>query len=448
MSRPEASRWRRLRRPERLALLRALLFPVACGALALALTQGILIPSVQDWSRGLPPPGLMARLGAAANGEAGSGAQESTYETLEVFFGALNLIREHYLTEVEPEWVMDGAVRGIFRALDDDSAYLTAEETALFHRRAELVGDVGIALEKRYYLHVDGALPGSPAWDAGIEEGAAITEIAGQSTREMQIPVGRLLLAGAPNSDVSLMVRDAADTEPTEIRLVRRQLEAAPVERRMLEPGIGWIGIREFHPETAGQVAAAVAALKEQAADALVLDVRNSRGVSSYADPLREVAGIFLGDQVVAQLRGRADENKDGDEDGDERPSHPLDGIPNLVSWEGTLTILANRSTAGPGELLAAAVVAQDRGSFVGSRTAGRTGAPELIELPEGDAILLTVRQFLDPDGEELLGAGAVPSVTPADLELDVSTLDDDDPELDFALIHIRETRGEQRKAA
>ncbi len=440
MSPPGGPGLRQAGRGWRLVRFRALLFPVACGVLGVVATRLIVIPQLQDWSHGIPPPGLMARLGAAASGEAGSGAQTSTYETLTVFHNALGLIREHYLTEVEPEWVMDGAVRGIFRALDDDSAYLTAEEAALFRRRSELDGDVGITLEKRYYLHVDGVLPGSPASSGGIEEGAAITEIAGQSTREMQIPVGRLLLAGPPDSEVSLSVRNSADTRPAEIRLVRSRPDPVPVEHRVLEPGIGWIRILRFHPGTAGQVAAAVAALEGEGVDALVLDVRNSRGAENYVGPLREVAGTFLGDVVVALLRGRTDEG--------EEPADRLSGIPNPVSWNGALTVLANRSTAGPGELLAAAVVSQDRGSFVGSRTAGRTGAPELIELPAGDAILLTVRQFLDPDGGELLGTGAVPSVTPGDLELDVSTLDDEDPELDFALRHIRAERGEQRKAA
>ncbi len=409
------------------------------AALGALLAHFFLMPHIVGWTTGLPAPGLMARLGATEGVEAESGAQRSNYETLTVFHNALGLIREHYLTEVEPDWVMDGAIRGIFRALDDDSAYLTAGQTEIFHERAGLLGDVGVTLDKRYYLHVDSVLPGSPAEAAGIEEGAAVTEIAGITTREMQIPVGRLLLAGAPGSEVSLMVRDSADAEAEDIRLIRRELAPPPVEHRVLEPGIGWMRIRSFHAGTTDQVVAAIAALENEGVDALVLDLRGSRGDEDYALDLRAVGGLFLGDALVAQLGGR--------QDAEEAPAL-LAGIPNATSWNGALTVLANGTTAGPGELLAAAIVADGRGAFVGGRTAGRTGAPELIELPEGDALLLTVRQYLDPEGEELLGVGAVPSITPADLERDVDTLDDEDPELDFALFQIRQERADRKEAA
>ncbi len=420
--------------------LRRLALTFGCALVGAALAQAVLVPRLPGWTSDLPAPGLMARLGASGGGEGGAGLQRTTYETLDVFENALALIRRHYLTEPEPERLVDGAVRGVFRALDEDSAYLDPDETDLYRRRAELAGDVGITLEKRYYLHVDGVLPGSPAEAAGVEPGTALAEIAGRNTREMQIPVGRLLLAGAPGSEVVLMARSSADAEPEEVRLERRRLEPAPVEREELEPGVGLVRIREFREGTAAEVAEAVRALGEAGADALVLDVRGSRGHGDWATALREVAGVFLADGRVARLAGRT-------EDGEEPPSEDLLGIPHVAPWTGALTVLANRSTAGPGELLAAAV-AGERGSFVGGRTAGRTGAPELIEFEEGDSVLLSVRQYLAPDGEELLGGGAVPSVTPDDLDLDANTLDDDDPELDFALIQLRRQRGEAKRAA
>ena len=95
--------------------------------------------------------------------EGGTAVQESTYQALEVFNGALMLIRDQYLEPVDPAFLMDGAVRGIFEALDADSAYLSADELARYRSRGSLTASVGLGLQKRYYLHVDDVLPGSPA---------------------------------------------------------------------------------------------------------------------------------------------------------------------------------------------------------------------------------------------------------------------------------------------
>lgn len=420
-------------------LKRALVVLAAAAAVTVLIDRGVDRASGRYWSRA----GAEQLLAAAARGAGGSPAaiQEDTYQTLDVFSNALALIRDHYLEPVEEETLLDGAVRGIFEALDSDSAYLDPEETALFHERADAGGAVGIGLEKRYYLHVDDVLPGSPAAEAGIERGDAIAAIDGRGTRQMRTPIGRLLLSGAPGSTVELAVRkSAAETAPTVLTLERRRIVPPPVEASEPEPGVGLVRVRRFSPETAGEVAAAVASLRESGAEALVLDLRGSRpaGNPVAADPLLGVAtaSVFR-EGVVARRAERAEEG--GERVLEDLTADAADGGP---AGAGLLVAaLVNASTAGPGEVVAAALGPLPNGEVVGGQTAGRTGRGELIPLPDGDSILMSSSHLLGPEGDDLLGSGVAPTLTPEDLDLRGADLDEDDPELDFALRALRHRR-------
>ena len=362
---------------------------------------------------------------------AGTVGQESTYQALEVFNGALMLIRDQYLEPVDPAFLMDGAVRGIFEALDADSAYLSAGELARYRNRGSLNASVGVGLQKRYYLHVDDVLPGSPAAEAGIERGVAITAIDGRNTRELRIPVALLLLAGEPGTSVELSLRGATDAEPRPVTLERAVLADPPVEHSMLDEGIGLVRIRRFHGGTTSQLAAAIEALEDSGADSLVVDLRGSRG-SGGCDAGAEVAGVFV-DGEDAQLVER---NAEGEE-----VTTPLEAPAGAPLFEGPLAVAVNRATVCPGEVLAAVLKSRENVDVVGRRTAGRTGRPELIELPEGDAILLSTAHVRGPDGEDILGVGVGPSLGPADLEIEPADLDDDDPELDLATRALKRRR-------
>ena len=349
-----------------------------------------------------------------------------------MFNGALMLIRDQYLEPVDPAFLMDGAVRGIFEALDADSAYLSAGELARYRSRGTLTAGVGVGLQKRYYLHVDDVLPGSPASEAGIERGVAITAIDGRNTRELRIPVALLLLAGEPGTSVELSLRGPTDAESRPVTLERAVLADPPVEHRMLDEGIGLVRIRRFHEGTMAQLTAAIDALAGGGADSLALDLRGSRG-SNGCEAGAEVAGVFAAGEPARLVQ----RNAEGEE-----VTTPLEAPAGEPLFDGPLAVAISRATTCPGEVLAAILKARENVDVVGRRTAGRTGRPELIELPEGDAILLSTAHIRGPDGEDILGVGVTPSLRPADLEIEPAELDDDDPELDLA------TRALQRRRA
>jgi carboxyl-terminal processing protease len=78
------------------------------------------------------------------------------------------------------------------------------------------------------------------------------------------------------------------------------------------------------------------------------------------------------------------------------------------------LVLLVNRGTAGPAELVAAALLDNKRADVVGEKTFGEGAQQKTFELPDGAALILSVAKYESPSGKALQDDGVTPSVTVA----------------------------------
>lgn len=92
--------------------------------------------------------------------------------------------------------------------------------------------------------------------------------------------------------------------------------------------------------------------------------------------------------------------------------------------------MLADKSTASAGEIIAAALTANKRGELVGERTFGAGAEQKLFDLKGGAALLLTVTKYADPQGNPFIreNGGVAPTieVKAANDNEDVLPADDD----------------------
>ncbi len=420
------------------------------AALVGVLAGGVLATALVG-ARG-PDPRISAETGPSAGAAAirpsstpvAAALQRDVYQALEVFHGAVMLVREQYLEPVEAEGLMEGAVRGVFDALDEDSTYLSAAETERYRARGDYPASLGIGLEKRYYLHVDHALPGSPADAAGIEAGAAIVSIDGVYTRDLRIPAARLLLQGLPGTPVELAIRNEADSELETVTVERAVLEAHPVSAEVVDTDLAVARIQRFHEATPAQLGAAIAGFRADGARGLLLDLRRSRDDGVGCGAGADAAAPFTSG-TGAQLTRR------GPGGGEEQTPVPIpEGNPD-ESWSGPVVVLVDGGTVCPGEVLAAALASRPDLDIIGPRTAGRTGAPELIELPAGDALLISSAHYQTPDGEDILTTGVPATLSAGELEemlgFRPADLEADDPWLELALRLLRHRLDEDAAA-
>jgi carboxyl-terminal processing protease len=187
-----------------------------------------------------------------------------------------------------------------------------------------------------------------------------------------------------------------AGADPFDVTVVRERVLPAAPEGRMVEGETGYVKVADFTPATAEDVRTRVEALARDGAARLVLDLRDA----AWGEPAdgAKVAELFLHGGPVAKLVGRR---------ADERL---LQADPSRSAWSGPVVVLVDNGTAGPGEIVAAALLDAGRAKLVGERTFGRAGVSKAVPLPEG-GLVLTVAKYVSPKGTSIHGQGLEPSV-------------------------------------
>ncbi len=76
-----------------------------------------------------------------------------------------------------------------------------------------------------------------------------------------------------------------------------------------------------------------------------------------------------------------------------------------------------NRATAGPAEIVAAAILENARGDVVGAKTFGDGSVQKTIEMPDNSALILSIAKYYSPSGKAIQDTGITPNVLVADAD-------------------------------
>ena len=109
-------------------------------------------------------------------------------------------------------------------------------------------------------------------------------------------------------------------------------------------------------------------------------------------------ASVFVEDGNIVSTRSRSEGDRDYEALGDALEPRPT-------------VVLVNRDTASAAEILTAALQQNGLAEVVGTRTYGKGTFQEVMDLPAGGALDLTVGEYLTADGTSILGEGVKPDV-------------------------------------
>jgi carboxyl-terminal processing protease len=345
-------------------------------------------------------PALAFVLVGGLLGTAPAATNDAAYKQLRVFDDVVDLVMNNYVTEVEADRAIEGALRGLADGLDPDSAYLMPQMVrALDGGEPQPEGDVGLELTRQYYLRVVAARDGSPAQKANLQTGDFVRAINGKPTRDMSVFEGSRLLRGKPGTKVTLTVIRGNAADPHEIALVREKPSATLVASRSLEGGVGYLRVIAFRSGVAQELRQHAAALASKGAHSLIVDVRRT-AEGTYESGL-DAARLFVNSGTLAVKAGR--------EEGGPRQSIEASAGDGQIDLP--VTLLVTTGTAGPAELFVSALHGNKRADIVGERTLGRAGIQKLVRLPEGRGLWLTSARYLRPDGQPIQGRGIEPDV-------------------------------------
>ncbi len=316
---------------------------------------------------------------------------------------ARDLIEANYFHDVDPDSLESASVRGMVRELrrryDDRFSHYFGPR-ALEELNAATSGQfsgVGLTVTAvKPGLRVASVLDDSPAQEAAIEQGDLIVAVDGKSIAGKPAEVSTAQIKGEPGTKVELRIRPAAGGKEREVTISRAQVRVPAVDgeiRKVGPPGdrrrVAYVRYATFSQGSHGELRETIERLYRDGAEGLVLDLRGNGGGLLNEAVLS--ASNFVDEGVIVSTSSRVS----GDTDY-EAVGGALDPRPTVV--------LTNRDTASAAEILAAALDDYGLATLVGTRTYGKNTVQEILDLPSGGALDLTIGEYVTSEGESLAG--------------------------------------------
>jgi carboxyl-terminal processing protease len=368
---------------------------------------------------------LCVFLGMHAHGVRAAGddqSQQGAYRQINVYSEVLQHIQTDYVEVPNIPDVTNGALRGLLESLDADSSYLTPADYAVYKASKPGKAQVGLNVSKRFgYATVVSTVPGSPADKAGLNDGDILEAIGNSEgklidTRNLSLATIKMMLDGAPGSELQIAVIRPRKQDPDKITMSRTVVSQAPVSEILYEnASIEYLKPMVLDKEHVSQVEQKLKAA-DKSNKKVLLDLRDV-AVGDPAEAVR-LANFFLKTGTIATLEGQKFPKQTFTADA----SKALDPTAPLV-------VLVNRGTSGPAEIVAGAILDNKRGELVGERTFGEGSVQKTFELPDGGAIILSIAKYASPSGKEF----EKEAVTPGTLVASSTLPNDDDEDEDAA---------------
>jgi carboxyl-terminal processing protease len=290
----------------------------------------------------------------------------------------------------------------MLRSLDPHSSFMDPES----YREMQVetsgsFGGLGIEITIRDdQLTVVAPIEGTPAWRAGIQPGDRIVKIEGLVTKDMSLPDAVKRMRGPKGTKITVTVAREGLKEPIDVTLVREVIQVQSVKSQELEPGIGYIRIRQFQERTAPDLVAAVEKFEKTGRlGGLIVDVRSNPG--GLLSAAVEVSEEFLGDgKLIVYTEGRV---RNQNMRFTAHAKHAITEVP--------LVVLVNQGSASASEIVAGAIQDHGRGVVIGQQTFGKGSVQTIIPLADGSGLRLTTARYFTPKGRSIHGKGITPDI-------------------------------------
>jgi carboxyl-terminal processing protease len=324
-------------------------------------------------------------------------------ESLGLVAEVLDRVRREYVDRVDDRQLVEGAIRGIVKELDQHSSYL--DPTQYEEIRISTSGNyTGVGLDVSVddgKVTVVEPLAGAPAAEAGILPGDVVVSVDDMPVEQGNVAETVNRMRGAVGTPVTVDVVRGDSDKPLRFALTRASVQVKTVSSEYLGNGLAYFRLTAFAESTPRDLASAAHRAIEQSGGKLlgvVLDLRNNPG--GVLDAAVQVADEFLADGLIVRGTGRVKQARfeqfasAGDE---------LEGVP--------VVLLVNGGSASASEIVAGALQDRRRGKIVGERTYGKGSVQTVMPLGEGGALKLTTSLYLTPSGRSINGRGIDPDV-------------------------------------
>ena len=293
---------------------------------------------------------------------------------------------------VTQQAVYQGAIPGMLRTLDPHSIFFDPDQNEqlkqMENSERKGFGTVVSILPGRVIILQ--AQPGTPSAKAGLQPGDEIVAVNGVVLARLEFEQVVGYLGESHQHRAQLFVRRPGNARPLEFVLDPELLDSPSVDRAfLLQPGIGYIRVNGFDPQTAKQLKDAIEKLGGDKLRALVLDLRDNPG--GVVQTALEAASFFLQPgQKLLSVKGRGIQDQSVDV--------PKTALPYVFP----LAVLVNAKTASAAEILSGALQDHDRAEVLGEPSFGKGLVQNVFPLRGNTALALTTAFYYTPSGRSI----------------------------------------------
>jgi carboxyl-terminal processing protease len=339
-------------------------------------------------------PGAAAQ-GNRDSGLSGTNTSPQIRDYTSTIQSVFSFIQRHYVDEVDPQMLFEGAMNGMFEALGDPySSFLPASElNDLNDTNQGRFGGVGLYINKPVsarpdgkplYVEVASPIEDTPGWRAGINPGDFIVEIDGEPTDVLSLDEVLARLRGTPGVEVRLLIK-RGEKLVFPVTLTRAIIEV-PTAKHAMIGDTGYLKLITFTPYTADRARDAVNDFRSHNYKSLILDLRNNYG--GLLNSAVDVSGLFLEGGLVVRTKSRIpSENRDFNT---RRATLVPANIPVIE--------LIDRGSASASEIVAGALKDRGRAYLVGEKSYGKGSVQQVYPLENVGFKLTTARYYTPSD--------------------------------------------------
>lgn len=362
---------------------------------------------------------------------------------LNEFWSVWKLLDEKFTSSsstlnINKEDRINGAIQGMVSTYNDPyTIFMPPAQNADFTE--DISGNFsGIGMEvgiKEKVITVISPLPDTPAEKAGLLPGDLVVKINNESTEGMSIDDAVNKIRGEKGTEVTLSIFREGQLEIKDYTIVRDTINI-PTVKTEVKDGVFIVRLYSFNALAEAKMQEAMREYVNSKAKTLVLDLRGNPG--GYLQSAVAIASFYLptGKVVVRENFGGKEDEKIYRSQGkvikDFNPQN--------------FVVLVDNGSASASEILAGALKEHKVATVIGTNTFGKGSVQELVELPSGAALKVTVARWLTPEGISISEKGLEPNILIS--RTAQQRLDNIDPQQEAALKFLQgiEVKSEEKK--
>jgi len=312
-------------------------------------------------------------------------------KNLDIFAAVYKQLTINYVDDVNSSEMMKNGIDAMLEELDPYTEYIPESDIEDYKLKyvSTQYGGIGATISNRAgKVIVAEPYLGFPAQKADIRAGDEFLEINGVALKGKTNEQVSSLLKGSKGTAVKLLVQRPGTPKTMELNLTREEIRQNNVPYYgMLENNVGYIKLDKFLENSAQEVKDALAELRKNNINGLVLDLRfNGGGILQEAV---KIVNLFVDKGVTVVIQKGRNREKSITYNTFSTPIEP-----NLP-----LVVLVNNRSASASEIVAGSLQDLDRAVVIGQRSFGKGLVQQTFNLPYNSLVKVTVAKYYTPSG-------------------------------------------------